>query len=79
MISEWLVYNATSSGLSDAIWALRFSLPMVESHLRSVDQDTYLADNNIGKIFLNFMLDVEKDLSQELISHPCSLRRCSLV
>ena len=54
-----MVYNATSSGLNDAVWAPWFSLPTVESHLRAVDPDTYMADNDIGEMFLNFMLDVE--------------------
>ena len=54
-----MVYNATSSGLNDAVWAPWFSLPTVESHLRAVDVDTFMADNDIGEMFLNFMLDVE--------------------
>jgi len=54
-----MVYNVTSSGLNNAVWVPWFSLPTVESHLRAVDPDTYMADNYIGKMFLNFMLDVE--------------------
>jgi len=42
--------------LNEAVWAL--SLPTVESHLRAVDVDTFMADNDIGEMFLNFMLDV---------------------
>ena len=54
-----MVYNATSFGLNDAVWAPWFLLPTVKSHLRAVDVDTYMADNDVGIMFLNFMLDVE--------------------
>ena len=37
-----MVYNATSSGLNEAVWAPWFSLPTVESHLRVVDVDTFI-------------------------------------
>jgi len=53
-----LVYNGSSSGLNDAVWAPWFSLPTVESHLRAVDSDTFMADNDVGEMFLNFMMDV---------------------
>ena len=54
-----MVYNATNSGLNEAVWAPWFSLPTVESHLHAVDVDTFMADNDVGEMFLNFMLDVE--------------------
>ena len=54
-----MVYNATSSGLNTAVWAPWFSLPTVETHLRSVDPGTYMGDCDIGEMFLNFMLDKE--------------------
>ena len=53
-----MVYNATSSGLNDAVWAPWFSLPTVESHLRAVDPGTFMVDCDLGEMFLNFMLDV---------------------
>ena len=52
-----LVYNGYSSGLNDAMWAPWFSLPTVESHLRVVDPGTFMADNDVGEMFLNFMMD----------------------
>ena len=58
---EWdirLVYNGSSSGLNDAVWAPWFCLPTVQSHLRAVSFGTYMADCDIGEMFLNFMLDV---------------------
>ena len=52
-----LVYNATESGLNEAVWAPWFSLPTCESHLRSVDPGTYMGDADLGEMFLNFTLD----------------------
>ena len=53
-----MVYNGTSSGLNDAVWVPWFPLPIVETHLHAVDFGTYImADNNMGEMFLNFMLD----------------------
>ena len=52
-----LVYNATESGLNEAVWAPWFSLPTCESHLRAVDPGTYMGDADLGEMFLNFPLD----------------------
>lgn len=52
-----LVYNATSSGLNETVWAPWFSLPTVESHLRQVTDGTFMSDCDLGEMFLNFMLD----------------------
>ena len=53
-----LVYNATDSGLNEAVWAPWFSLQTCESHLRAVDPGTYMGDADLGEMFLNFPLDV---------------------
>jgi hypothetical protein len=53
-----MVYNGTSCGLNDAVYAPWFALPTVDSHLRAVDSGTYMADCDIGEMFLNFMLDI---------------------
>jgi hypothetical protein len=53
-----MVYNGTSCGLNDSVYAPWFALPTVDSHLRAVDIGTYMADCDIGEMFLNFMLDV---------------------
>ena len=58
-----MVYNATSSGLNEAVWGPWFYLPTVESHLRAVCVDTFMADNDFAEMFLNFMLDAGVDLS----------------
>ena len=49
-----MVYNGTSSGLNDAVWAPWFSLPTVESHLRAVTNDTFMCDCDLSEMFLNF-------------------------
>jgi hypothetical protein len=51
-----MVYDGTISGLNEAIWVPRFVLPTLETHLRAVDEDTYMADVDVGDCFLNFML-----------------------
>ncbi len=53
-----MVYNGTSCGLNDAVFAPWFALPTMDSHLRAVDVGTYMANCDIGEMFLNFMLDV---------------------
>jgi hypothetical protein len=51
-----MVYDGTISGLNDSIWVPRFILPTLETHLRAVDEGTYMADVDVGDCFLNFML-----------------------
>lgn len=51
-----VVYNGTSSGLNDACWVPRFVLPTVETHLRQTEVGSWMADADIGEIFLNFPL-----------------------
>jgi hypothetical protein len=52
-----MVYDGTASGLNDALWAPWFTLPTVESHLRVVEPGTFMADVDLGEMFLNFFLD----------------------
>jgi hypothetical protein len=51
-----MVYNASISGLNDSIWVPRFPLPTIQTHLRAVEEGTYMADLDIGEMFLNFIL-----------------------
>ena len=51
-----LVYNGTSSGLNLSLWALHFYLTTVRSTLTEVERGTFMADRNIGEMFLNLML-----------------------
>ena len=52
-----VVFNGTSCGLNDALHAPWFPLRTVESHLRSVVEGTWLADEDLGEMFYNFCLD----------------------
>jgi hypothetical protein len=51
-----MVYDGTKSGLNRILWAPWFPLPTVETLLRSVEAGIYLGDNDVGEMFLNFML-----------------------
>jgi hypothetical protein len=51
-----MVYDGTKSGLNAALWAPWFPLPTADSLLRSVEPGTYMSDNNVGEIVLNFVL-----------------------
>ena len=53
-----MVYNGTSLVLNVSVWVLWFSLPTVDSCLRTVDPGTYMGDGDISEMFLNFMLGV---------------------
>ena len=52
------VYNATKSGLNDAVWAPSFFLPTSRSALRVMSYCSYCVDMDLGEMFLNFVLDV---------------------
>jgi hypothetical protein len=51
-----MVFDGTASGLNDSIWIPGFGLPTVQTHLRAVDKDTFMADVDVGVMFLNFHL-----------------------
>jgi hypothetical protein len=51
-----MVYNGTSSGLNDVLWVPSFPLPTVDTLLRAVHPDTWMADTDLGEMFLNFVL-----------------------
>ena len=54
-----MVYDGTGSGLNDVLWAPWFILPTVDSLLRALVPGTYTSDNDVGEMFLNFMLHEE--------------------
>ena len=54
-----LVYNGTSSGLNDALWAPRFGLPMLEDTLRSLLPNYFQCDLDVGEMFLCFNLGMD--------------------
>ena len=51
-----MVYDGTKSGLNDSMWVPRFALPTIDTHLRSIEEGTFLADVDVGECFLNFPL-----------------------
>lgn len=51
-----IVYDATASGLNEAVWAPTFWLPTIDSLVRALDDNCWMADRDIGDMFLNFML-----------------------
>jgi hypothetical protein len=76
-----MVYNGTSSGLNAVLWSPNFGLPTVESTLRAVDSLTWMCDNDLGDMFLNFMLHrdvrcyVGIDLSPYFLEELSPLKR----
>lgn len=51
-----MVYDGTKSGLNQVLWVPWFPMPTIETHLRSVEAGTFMADVDIGEMFLNFVL-----------------------
>jgi hypothetical protein len=51
-----MVYNGTSCGLNDVLFALRFGLPTVRHTLRAILPGYHQADLDVGEQFLNFCL-----------------------
>ena len=54
-----MVYNGNLSDLNVDLWDPSFSFPTVKSTLRVVGRGPYMDDQDIKKIFLNFMLSEE--------------------
>ncbi len=52
----WMVYNGTSCGLNDILYAPHFGLPTVRETLRSILPGFHQCDLNVQDQFLNFIL-----------------------
>jgi hypothetical protein len=52
-----MVYNGTSSIMNAHLWALWFTLRTIYDLARSLEVGTFMADLDIGEMFLNFMLE----------------------
>ena len=52
-----MVYDATQSGLNDAVWAPWFAMPTIDSHLRVVETGVFMTDCDVREMFINFMLE----------------------
>jgi hypothetical protein len=51
-----MVYDGTKSGFNSVLWAPWFPLPTIDQHLRVATVGCYMADIDIGEMFLNFVL-----------------------
>ncbi len=51
-----MVFHAGANKLNDYIWTPSFSLPTVNTLLQIVDQHTFIADRDMGEMFLNLHL-----------------------
>ena len=51
-----MVYNGMSSSLNEVIWAPQFTLPTMSTKRREIELGTNMGDIDIGKMFLNFMM-----------------------
>ena len=54
-----MVYNRNYSDINASLWAPNFALPTVGSTLWEVERGHFMADCDIGEMFLNFMLSGE--------------------
>ena len=54
-----MLYNGTSSGLNSSLWADNFDLPTVGSILWAVERGNFMADRDIGEMFLDHILSEE--------------------
>jgi hypothetical protein len=51
-----MVYNGTSCGLNETLWAPNFFLPTPSSAARVLGYGYYMVDIDLGEMFLNFSL-----------------------
>jgi hypothetical protein len=83
-LREWeqfnsIVYNGTSSGLNAHLWAPWFALPTICAFLRALEIDTFMADSDIGEMFLNFMLEERcARLAGVYLTHYVQMGECVL-
>jgi hypothetical protein len=54
-----MVYNGTSCGLNNVLWAPRFGLPMVKQTLRALLPGYLQCDLDVGEQFSNYYLHEE--------------------
>ena len=52
-----VVYDATQCGLNESLWSPNFILPTIDSVLWTVEIGCWFGDDDLGEMFLNYMLD----------------------
>ena len=74
-----MVYDGTKCGLHRAVWIPSFFLPNVQSHLRAVEEGTFMCDVDLGEMFLNFMVhpSMRKYLGVDLTPHQLDFENLS--
>ncbi len=57
VVQDWrTVFHARANKLNDCVWTPSFSLPLLNSLLRIVDETTVMANRDMEEMFLNFNL-----------------------
>ena len=51
-----IVYDATANKLNECVWVPSFWLPTLDTLLRALDHNSWMADRDIADMFLNFQL-----------------------
>ena len=51
-----VVYNATANRFNEAICVPSFWLPTIDTLLRALDKNSWIADQDMSDMFLNFQL-----------------------
>ena len=51
-----LVYDATASRLNEYVWSFLFWMTTIESLPQALEADSWMMDQDIGNMFLNFEL-----------------------
>ena len=52
-----IVYDGTSSGLNDSLWAPSFWMPTPDTAMRQISFYSFCVDIDLGEMFLNFPMD----------------------
>ena len=73
-----LVYNGTSCGLNDCLWAPWFPLPTIDTHSRGICAGTYMNDLDVGDQFHNFILhqDLQPYVGVNFATFPKTVKTC---
>ncbi len=51
-----MVYNATANKLNNCVWVPTCWLPTINSLVRTVNEQTWMTDRDVGNMFLNYQL-----------------------
>jgi hypothetical protein len=56
----WIVFQAGANKLNNCIWTPSFSQPTVNSFLPIINHNTLMANQDMGEMFLNFHLHLNR-------------------